>query len=61
VEALHQLESGDSVVFVITGGQIEQRSVTVGLMDFTTAEITSGLQAGEVVATGSLALSEGYQ
>jgi len=28
------------------------RFVTVGLMDYTSAEITSGLQAGEIVTTG---------
>jgi HlyD family secretion protein len=59
VEALHQLESGDSVVFVLAGNQIEPRSVTIGLMDFTTAEITTGLEMGEIVATGSLELLKG--
>ncbi len=59
VDALHQLAQGDSVVYVILDNQLEERPVTVGLMDLTMAEITSGLQAGEVVATGEIDLSEG--
>ena len=59
VDALHQLAQGGSVVYVIQNNQLEQRPVTVGLTDLTMAEITSGLQAGEVVATGAIDLSEG--
>jgi hypothetical protein len=33
-------------------GEPRLRVVTVGLMDYTSAEITSGLGAGEVVTTG---------
>jgi len=39
-------------VFVLENGQPILRVVEVGLMDATTAEIKSGLQAGEIVSTG---------
>ena len=54
LEAL-QRESGNSYfVYVIEAEGIERRPVEVGLMDYTTAEITSGLSPGEVVAIGDL-------
>jgi hypothetical protein len=33
-------------------GEPKLRVVTVGLMDYTSAEILSGLSAGEIVTTG---------
>jgi HlyD family secretion protein len=54
VDALHQLENGETVVYVIDGNQLEQRPVTIGLVDLTMAEIQSGLLAGETVATGTI-------
>lgn len=53
VEALREIATDQYTVFVMSdSGELELRSVTVGLMDFTYAEILSGLEAGEVVTTG---------
>jgi multidrug efflux pump subunit AcrA (membrane-fusion protein) len=52
VEALRELSPGEYAVFVQENGQLRLRTVEVGLMDTTSAEIKSGLQAGEVVSTG---------
>ena len=52
VEALHELSPGEYAVFVMQDGEPRLRVVTVGLMDFTSAEILTGLQPGEIVTTG---------
>ncbi len=52
VEALRELGPDEYAVFVMENGTPTLRVVTVGLMDFTTAEILSGLDAGEIVTTG---------
>jgi HlyD family secretion protein len=52
LEALQQGGDGSYFVYVIEGETIEPRSVTVGLMDVTTAEILTGLQQGERVVLG---------
>lgn len=52
VEALRELSPGNYAVFVVVDGQPQPRSVEVGLMDFSYAEIISGLEQGEVVSTG---------
>ena len=52
VEALRELSPGEFAVFVMEDGQPKLRFVEVGLMDFTFAEILSGLEAGEEVTTG---------
>ncbi len=52
VEALREIGPGEYAVFVMQDGEPKLRVVTIGLIDFTTAEITSGLEAGEVVTTG---------
>jgi len=52
VEALHELSAGNYAVFVMESGKPVLRTVKVGIMDSTYAEITSGLQAGETVTTG---------
>ena len=52
VEALRELGPGEYAVFVVENGEPKLRVVTVGLMDYTSAEITSGLEAGEIVSTG---------
>ena len=52
VEALRELSPGEFSVFVMEDGELKLRSVEVGLMDFTFAEIKSGLEVGEVVTTG---------
>jgi cobalt-zinc-cadmium efflux system membrane fusion protein len=43
--------AGTSRVFVVAGGRAEERIVTVGQTVDTMVEITSGLKAGERVAT----------
>jgi multidrug efflux pump subunit AcrA (membrane-fusion protein) len=52
VEALRELSPGEYAVFVMQDGEPKLRVVTVGLMDFTSAEILTGLQPGEIVTTG---------
>lgn len=52
VEALHELSPGEYAVFVMQDGEPRLRVVTVGLMDFTSVEILTGLQPGEIVTTG---------
>ncbi len=53
VEALREIDTGTYAVFVVgADGGLVLRPVEVGLQDLTWAEITSGLQAGEVVSTG---------
>jgi multidrug efflux pump subunit AcrA (membrane-fusion protein) len=52
VEALRELAPGSYAVFVVENGTPKLRTVTVGLQDVTFAQITSGLEAGEVVSTG---------
>jgi multidrug efflux pump subunit AcrA (membrane-fusion protein) len=52
VEALRELSSGQYAVFVMEDGEPKLRMVEVGLMDFTFAEILSGVEQGEVVTTG---------
>jgi multidrug efflux pump subunit AcrA (membrane-fusion protein) len=52
VEAVREISPGEYAVFVMENGEPRLRVVTVGLMDYTSAEITSGLEAGEVVTTG---------
>jgi HlyD family secretion protein len=54
VEALHEIDAGEYTVFVMENGEPTLRVVTVGLMDYTYAEITSGLEAGETVTTGTI-------
>lgn len=52
VEALREIGPNEYGVFVMQNGELRLRTVTVGLMDYTSAEIISGLQAGDVVTTG---------
>jgi len=52
VEALRELGPDEYAVFVVVDGEPQLRSVEVGLMDLTFAEIRSGLTAGEIVTTG---------
>jgi len=52
VEALRELGPGEYAVFVMEDGEPKLRPVTVSLMDFTSAAITDGIQAGDVVTTG---------
>ncbi len=52
VEALRELTPGNFSVFIMNSAELELRAVEVGLMDFTFAEIISGLEAGDTVTTG---------
>lgn len=52
VEALHKISDGTYGVFVMENGTPTFKTVEVGLMDYTSAEIKSGLNEGDVVTTG---------
>ena len=52
VEAVREISPGQYSLFVMEDGQPQLRMVEVGLMDFTFAEITAGVEAGDVVTTG---------
>ena len=52
VEALREISDGQYAVFVMENGSPVLRFVEVGIMDYTYAEIISGLQEGDVVTTG---------
>ena len=55
VQALRELTPGSYAVFVVQAdGELKLTPVTVGLKDFANAEILSGLQAGDVVSTGTI-------
>jgi membrane fusion protein, multidrug efflux system len=50
-----QITAGTSRVYVVTGDHVEERIVTTGQTVDTSIEITSGLKAGERVATANVA------
>ncbi len=52
VEALHDLGSGQYAVFVMASGEPSVRMVEIGIQTSSYVQITSGLQAGDVVTTG---------
>jgi multidrug efflux pump subunit AcrA (membrane-fusion protein) len=53
LQALREMGPEQYAVFVVgAGGELEMRIVEVGLKDYVNAEILSGLEPGEVVATG---------
>jgi len=52
VEALHEQAPGRFAVFVLENGEQILRPVEIGLMDFSFAEVKSGLKVGEVVILG---------
>ncbi|MCP4428789.1 MAG: HlyD family efflux transporter periplasmic adaptor subunit [Chloroflexi bacterium] len=52
VEALRELSPDEFAVFVMENDEPVLRFVEVGIMDYTYAEILSGLEAGETVTTG---------
>ncbi|MAT97303.1 MAG: hypothetical protein CL608_09190 [Anaerolineaceae bacterium] len=54
VEAVRELSEGEYAVFVMENGEPQLRFVEVGIMDFTYAQILSGVEAGEEVTTGIL-------
>ncbi|HOU13051.1 MAG TPA: efflux RND transporter periplasmic adaptor subunit [Anaerolineae bacterium] len=50
VQALRDLGNGQYAVFVVkSDGELEMRTVEIGLMDYVNAEVKSGLASGEVV------------
>lgn len=50
VQALRELGDGQYAVFVVKAdGELEMRTVEIGLMDFVNAEVKSGLENGEIV------------
>jgi HlyD family secretion protein len=55
IEAVHELSPGSYGVFVMVNGQPQLQVVQVGLESLTSAEITSGLNRGDVVTTGVVA------
>ncbi|MFO7623692.1 MAG: efflux RND transporter periplasmic adaptor subunit [Anaerolineales bacterium] len=55
VEALREISPGEYAVFVIENGEPVMRLVQVGLVDITSAEIISGIEAGETISTGIVA------
>lgn len=52
VEALREIGTNEYAVFVMVNGEPTLRTVEVGIKDLTSAEIKSGLKAGDVVTTG---------
>ncbi len=52
--ALHQKPGGAYTVMVLRNGKFASVDVVVGLKDLVNAQITSGLQPGDVVSTGSI-------
>ena len=52
IAALHQVPGGSYTVMVLRNGTFTAVPVEVGLKDLVNAQITSGLQPGDVVSTG---------
>lgn len=52
VEALRELGEGEYTLFVLENGEPRLHVVAVGLMDYTYAEIISGVSEGDLVTTG---------
>ena len=58
VEALREISPGEYAVFVMENGEPQLRFVEVGLLDFTFAEIVSGVSEGDIVTTGLIATNQ---
>jgi HlyD family secretion protein len=57
VEALREISAGNYAVFVVGADeQLKLTPIKVGLMDLTSAQVLSGLKAGDVVSTGTTAV-----
>jgi len=52
VDALRDLGDGEYAVFMVKNGEPILTVVEIGLMDYTSAEVISGLNAGDIVSTG---------
>ena len=60
VQALRELTPGSYAVFLVKpDGSLELTPVSVGLRDFANAEITSGLNAGDIISTGTIETNDG--
>lgn len=54
VEALYELSPGEYAVYIPKNDSYVLKRVSVGLMNYTNAEILDGLAAGDIVATGNI-------
>lgn len=55
VQALREVTPGSYAVFVVqSDGSLKLTPVTIGLRDFANAQVLSGLNAGDVVSTGTV-------
>lgn len=62
VSALREIADGQYAVFVVKAdGQMEMRTVEVGLKDLVSAEIKSGVEEGETVTLGTAAATQTTQ
>ncbi|MGO9774969.1 MAG: efflux RND transporter periplasmic adaptor subunit [Terracidiphilus sp.] len=53
-EALRSEENGKTYVFKVVRGELQRTPVTIGTLNLTQVAILSGLEAGELVATGTI-------
>lgn len=51
ISALKEIDNGKYVVYLMKNGQFVQQEVEIGLQDIINAEVKSGLQRGDVIAT----------
>jgi multidrug efflux pump subunit AcrA (membrane-fusion protein) len=59
IQALREIAPDQYAVFVVQpNGELELRTVEVGLKDYVNAEIKSGLEVGESVSTGTVESSD---
>jgi RND family efflux transporter MFP subunit len=56
VSALKETESGNYIVFIMKNGQPVEQEVEIGLQDLLYAEVTSGLEKGDIVLTDASAM-----
>jgi multidrug efflux pump subunit AcrA (membrane-fusion protein) len=58
VSALKEMEDGSYVVYMMKNGSPVEQKVEIGLQDILYAQVTSGLQKGDVVLTDALAVEQ---
>jgi len=56
--ALKEVESGKYIVYLMKNGEPVEQEIEIGLQDILSAEVTSGLQTGDVVLTNATDISE---
>jgi multidrug efflux pump subunit AcrA (membrane-fusion protein) len=55
IQALREITPESFAVFVVQDdGSLKLTPVTIGLRDFANAEVLTGLEAGDVISTGSV-------